>query len=106
MIIYILSFLLSGLVFIGFGVFAWKKQTPVHFWSGTQVKSEEISDVKAYNQANGIMWVTYGVLIILSSIPTIFIDSHIWAVISIIMLFFGLILMMIIYNKIYNKYKA
>ena len=106
MIIYILSFLLSGLVFIGFGVFALKKQTPIHFWSGTQVKAEEISDIKAYNRANGIMWITYGILIILSSIPTIFIESDIWAVISIVILFLGLILMMIIYKKIYNKYKA
>ena len=106
MVIYFLSFLLSALIFIGFGIIALKKQTPIHFWAGTVVKPEELSNVKAYNRANGIMWITFGLLIMLSTILTILFDSQIWTLISVVILFLGLILMMIIYNRIYNKYKA
>lgn len=104
--IYISSLILSGGVFIGFGVFALKKQTPIHFWSGTVVKAEEITDIKAYNRANGIMWIVYGALIILSGIPAAILDLNMFAIISIVIIFLGLIIMIIIYNKIYNKYRV
>lgn len=104
--IYISSLILCGGVFIGFGIFALKKQTPIHFWSGTVVKTEQIRDVKAYNRANGIMWIVYGSLIILSGIPAAIFDIDMFAIISIIIIFLGLIVMIIIYNKIYNKYKV
>jgi len=29
----------------------------MHFWSGTTVSPETITDVKKYNKANGFMWI-------------------------------------------------
>ncbi|MCR2044167.1 hypothetical protein [Anaerosalibacter massiliensis] len=66
----VISFICAT-VFIGIGIFALKKKTPMHFWSGTRVKTEEISDVKAYNKANGTMWIAYGSTFILSAILSI-----------------------------------
>lgn len=106
MIIYILTLFFCGAIFIGFGIFALRKQTPIHFWAGTIVKSEQITDVKSYNRANGVMWITYGLLVLLTGLPAIFLGLDVWAVVFASVIFLGLIVMMVIYNKIYNKYKV
>lgn len=31
-------------------------KAPVNFWSGDEVKAAEITDVKAYNKSNGLIW--------------------------------------------------
>ena len=36
----------------GLGIFAWRRQKPMWFWSGQTVGEDEIGDVKAYNRAN------------------------------------------------------
>ena len=46
----------------GLGIFAWRRKQPMWFWSGSTVKEEEISDVRAYNRANGIMWIAFSLL--------------------------------------------
>ena len=43
----------------GLGIFAWKRQKPMWFWSGSSVREDEISDIPAYNRENGIMWIVY-----------------------------------------------
>ena len=48
-----------AVLFTGLGIYAWKRTEPMWFWSGSSVSAEEISDVKAYNRANGIMWITF-----------------------------------------------
>ena len=45
-----------SLLFTGIGIYAWKRKKPMWFWSGSTVKESEISDIAAYNKANGIMW--------------------------------------------------
>ena len=37
------------------------------FWSGQAVGEDEIGDVKAYNRANGIMWIVFSLLMWLST---------------------------------------
>lgn len=46
-----------GALFIILGLYSIKKKGPIHFWAGTKVKDKEIKDIKAYNRANGIMWI-------------------------------------------------
>ena len=43
-IIFAVISLMCAAVFIGIEVYAMKKKTPMHFWSGTTVKSEEIAE--------------------------------------------------------------
>ncbi len=43
------------------GIFQYRSKEPVGFWSGKEPpKREEVTDVKAYNQKHGIMWMVYG----------------------------------------------
>lgn len=34
----------------------------MYFYAGSDIDTSEITDVKAYNRVNGIMWITYGAL--------------------------------------------
>ncbi|WP_155829787.1 hypothetical protein [Butyrivibrio sp. AC2005] len=38
------------------------------FWSGQTVEEDEIADVKAYNRANGIMWIAFSLLMWISTV--------------------------------------
>ena len=49
---------MAGL-FTGLGIYAWRRKKPMWFWSGSEVKAEEIEDVAAYNRANGAMWLAF-----------------------------------------------
>lgn len=50
-----------GALFFWLGVWAAGRKDPMHFWSGSVVAAESISDVQAYNQANARMWKIYSV---------------------------------------------
>ena len=50
-----------GALFFWLGVWAAGRKDPMHFWSGSVVAAEFISDVQAYNQANARMWKIYSV---------------------------------------------
>jgi len=43
-----------SLLFTGIGIYAWRRRKPMWFWSGSSVREEEITNVKAYNRENGI----------------------------------------------------
>lgn len=92
-------------VFIGIGIFSFKKKTPMHFWAGTTVRPEEISAVKAYNRANGIMWVLYGGAYILAGLFSLIFRVHTGTLIVVFMSVPGLIILIMVYRKIYDKYK-
>lgn len=92
-------------VFIVIGIYALKKKTPMHFWAGTTVKSEEITDIKAYNKANGIMWISYGSILASSGILSFVFGTAVGGIIVAISCTLGLIVLIIIYGKIYDKYR-
>ena len=48
-------------LFFGIGVVAVKQKKPMHFWAGIPVDPKTISDIPAYNRANGRMWKQYSV---------------------------------------------
>lgn len=51
---------------IGIGVFQFRSKKPVGFYTGEKAPEEkEISDVRAWNRKHGIMWILYGLCIIL-----------------------------------------
>ena len=57
-IIWLIIMVPVSMLFTGLGVYAWKRKKPMWFWSGSTVSENEISDVRAYNRANGIMWIS------------------------------------------------
>ena len=38
-----------SLLFTGIGIYAWRRTKPMWFWSGSSVREDEITNVKAYN---------------------------------------------------------
>lgn len=95
-----------GLIFIAVGLYSGIRETPMHFWAGSTVKAEEINDIKSYNKANGIMWATYGSVYLISGLTSLLKLSLITSIIFFIAIFPGIVILIIVYRRIYNKYKT
>ena len=89
----------------GIGVYAWKREKPMWFWSGTTVSEEEITDVRAYNRANGIMWIAFSAVFWLSAVLG-FMQIKAAPVIMLAGCFAGIPALVIAYGLIYKKYRA
>ena len=62
LIIWLVITIPCGLLFTGLGIYAWRLEKPMWFWSGSTVRPDQITDVKAYNRENGIMWICYSLV--------------------------------------------
>ena len=60
-IIMTLASLLCAGSFYGIGIWAQKRETPMHFYSGTTIDPKTVSDIPAYNKANARMWKQYSI---------------------------------------------
>lgn len=58
-----------SLILTAIGVFAWNRKKPMWFWIGNEIKESEISDVRAYNHANGLMWGLYSLVFWAATAP-------------------------------------
>ncbi|KXZ39239.1 hypothetical protein SAMN05661008_01044 [Alkalithermobacter thermoalcaliphilus JW-YL-7 = DSM 7308] len=106
MIILALTSWLCASIFIMIGIYSIKRKPPMHFWAGTTVKKEEIADVKLYNKANGIMWICYGLVYVVAGVIALFGKSSVSGVIIGLACFPGLIVLILVYQVIYKKYKV
>ena len=75
------------------------------FWSGTSVSESEISDIRAYNHANGLMWGGYSLLYWAAAF------AGIWSSVAALVLIaaaclIGLPMLAVTYKQIYKKYRA
>lgn len=93
-----------SLLFTGIGIYAWRREKPMWFWSGSEVKEEEITDVKAYNRENGIMWFCYSAVFWISMIMGIWNISTAGIVLAVGCLG-GIPLLVLAYSRICRKYK-
>ncbi len=90
--------------FTGLGIFAWKRKKPMWFWSGSTVEDWEITDIPAYNRANGIMWLCYSAVFWVSAFLGILNLSIAGPVLAAGCLG-GIPVLVIAYSKICKKYK-
>ena len=67
-IVWLIIMLPVSLLFTGLGIYAWRRKKPMWFWSGSTVEESEITDVPAYNRANGIMWLAFSAIFWASTI--------------------------------------
>ncbi len=93
-----------ALTFPGIGIYAYRREEPMWFWSGSTVRREELADVEAYNHANGIMWGVYSIPHWLSTV------LYLWypeTAITILVLACtaGLGVLIYAYHRIYQKYR-
>lgn len=96
--------LLCSLIFGLIALWAFKRKDPMHFWSGTTVRPEEIRDIPSYNRANGLMWTIYTLSMFITAILSLF-NIKISAALLVIITLPGVGILILVYNRIYNKYK-
>lgn len=96
--------LATVMLFGGVGVWALRSKGPVHFWSGTQVKPEEITDIPAYNKANAKMWFCFCVPLVASMLiaPFNMVAAGVTAGAGVLA---GIVAVIIVYSRIERKYK-
>lgn len=96
---------LCSFIFGVIALWAFKRKDPMHFWSGSTVRPEEISDIPSYNRANGLMWAIYTVCMVVTGILSLF--SIITGVILLVIICVpGIVVLIFAYNRIYNKYRS
>ena len=92
-------------VFTIIGIYAWNREKPMWFWSGSTVEETEIADIPAYNRANGRMWIVFSLPLWLSTFLGLW-NEMIALILLAVDLVIGLPVLMIVYKRIYAKYKA
>lgn len=103
-ILYILPIAICAITFFIIGFSAFKSKKTVSFWSGTKVDPKKVSDIPAYNKANGIMWLCYSSLYFLAIILSLvgYSEFSTWFVIAATTL--GLVVLIFVYKSICKKY--
>lgn len=96
---------LCSLIFGVIAIWAFKRKDPMHFWSGSTVRPEEIADIPSYNRANGLMWSIYTVCMVVTGILSLF-NIITGAILLGIIFVPGIVVLIVVYNRIYNKYKS
>lgn len=51
----------AAALFLSIGIYAMRRTEPMWFWIGAAVDARTLTDVRAYNHANGWMWIVYSV---------------------------------------------
>lgn len=95
---------MNALIFFGLALYAAKRADPMHFWSGSTVRPQEIRDIPAYNRANAVMWAVYG-FIWLPIVLTGFFHMTLAGILVAAAAVGGLPVLISTYQKIYQKYK-
>ncbi len=103
-IIWLIIMIPVSLLFTGIGIFAWQRKKPMWFWSGSTVKGSEISDVAAYNRANGIMWLVFSLIMWVSTVLGAM-NMKAGGILLTAGCIIGVPLLPVVYGKIYQKFK-
>ena len=93
------------ILFTALGIYAWRRKKPMWFWSGSTVRESEISDVRAYNRANGIMWLAFSGVFWVAAVLGLFRMSAAGIVVGAGTLV-AIPVLILVYGHIYNKYKV
>ncbi|MCI8725756.1 MAG: hypothetical protein HFG66_06415 [Hungatella sp.] len=87
------------------GIVQYRSKNPVGFWSGKEPpEKERITDVKAYNQKHGMMWIVYGAGFILCYVCGVPFGGGAAAVLCIIEVTGGMFGMIAYHNKLDRVY--
>ena len=104
-LIWLITTIAIGIFFTVLGIYAWKRKKPMWFWSGSTVKENEISDIAAYNRANGIMWLCYSAVFWISGVVGFFQTDAAGVVLAVGTLG-GIPALVVAYKAIYRKYRV
>ena len=65
-------------LFYGIGKWSIRRKDPMHFWSGSTIDPATITDIPAYNEENGKMWMRYSIPFWISGICALFAGYSEW----------------------------
>lgn len=97
-------FMLCAAIMIGIGVSQIRSKEPVGFYSGGQApKAQEITDVQGWNRKHGVMWVLYGIGLVLAWIFGLIIGDSVWVLIPLFVFAVLPIPGMVYYHHVLSK---
>lgn len=101
--------LICAVAFTALGVHAFLAKKPVSFWAGSKIDPEQVTDIAAYNRANGKMWLLYSIPFWIAGIAGACNDlspaaSYIFLIVLILAGSVGLIWVLLHYQKIADNY--
>ncbi|MBR4335444.1 MAG: hypothetical protein IKP74_03220 [Clostridia bacterium] len=101
-VIWLVASLALPLILLGVAIFAWTRRTPVWFYAG--IPSPTVTDVRAFNRANGIAWALFSLPFFAAAGVGV---VHRLAAAGIILAgcLFGIPLLVFSYHKICKKYE-
>ncbi len=99
-----LTLLPCAALFSGIGLFALRRSEPMWFWAGSTVRADEIADVRAYNRANGRMWLVWSLVWWLDALIALR-STAACLVLMMLACIVGIPALVLRYNAIYRKYK-
>ncbi len=95
---------LTGLLFVGMGIYAFFSKKPTGFWANAEMF--EVTDVKKYNSAVAKLFCAFGIVFILLGLPLLAEENSALIILSVLGTMLETIVMMAIYvTVIENKYK-
>ncbi len=100
--IYFVAILVCALLFLAISIYAFLSKKPINFWAGEKISVKQVTDVKMYNRANGIMWLIYGICWLIAAVIGLF--SIRISVIIVVALCVGIVILILIYLKIRRQY--
>ena len=104
-IIVLVILLISAAPIIIIGIVQYRSKNPVGFWSGKKPpQKEQITDVKAYNQKHGLMWILFGVGFILCFVCGLPFGGLIAGYLCMIEVMGGILIMVAYHNKLNRVY--
>ena len=83
-------FILFIMLFVAFlmfiiGIFQMQSKNPVGFYSGEKGPDKiELTDVQGWNTKHGIMWVLYGITIVITSLIGVSMIYSVWCTVPLI----------------------
>lgn len=101
--IYVVSVMACAFTFIALGIYSLKRKDPMHFWAGSKVPPEKVSDISRYNRANGIMWIVAGLLFAADALLA-FYDVFTAGMVLLALCLGGAPCLILVYRSICKKY--
>ena len=90
-------------LFYGIGIYAAKIDHPMHFYTGTQIDSNTITDIQKYNHENAIMWKYYSLWYFGAGIAQIW-STFLCVILMISGCSVGIVFLVTTYHRILKKY--
>lgn len=102
-ITYLLIMWVAAFFFVVIGIGAARREEPMWLWSGSKIPADSVSDVKAYNHANGKMWCIFSIPLWIAGIVE-FLSPLLSVLFLILACTFGIGGIVWYYHKLEEKY--